>query len=210
MLKFSECTLIQLDKTFGLKQVEESQVLQSWLKSHVELSTVEQQMLSMYRETLIRYADNWNEIELIQHFIGPLFTLVNFSNKSFSLFAERPFQGNVNGIEMAGEPDGLIASGWREPEKPYFCFQEYKKERDPRGDPAGQALAAMLVAQEVNEHRHPIYGCYIIGRNWFFMTLEEKDYSISNQYVATRDDIFDIFRILKGLKQIIAQLIANE
>jgi hypothetical protein len=103
----------------------------------------------------------------------------------------------------------MIASGFRLPEKPYFCFQEYKKEKDPEGDPAGQTLAAMLAAQEINEHRNPIYGCYIRGQMWFFMVLEEKKYCISVPYVATRDDIFDIFLILKALKQIVTELVTN-
>ena len=210
MLKFSDCTLVKLDKTFTLNQIDESQALQDWLEDESKITDIEQHVLSMYRETLASSVDNWNEIELIQYFIGLVFTLVNFSSKVFSLFAEREFSGLVDSIEMKGEPDGMIASGFREPENPYFCFQEYKKERDPRGDPAGQALAAMLVAQEINEHKHPIYGCYVIGRNWFFMTLQGKEYCISNGYMATRDDIFDIFRILKTLKQIVIRLVAMD
>jgi len=107
---------------------------------------------------------------------------------------------------MGGRPDGMIASGFREPEKPYFCFQEYKKERDPDGDPAAQALAAMLVAQEISEHSHPIYGGYVRGSLWSFMTLQGREYCISDPYVATRDDVFDIFRMLKSLRQIVTDL----
>ncbi len=210
MLKFSGCTLVKLDKTFTLNQIDESQALQDWLEDESKITDIEQHVLSMYRETLASSVDNWNEIELIQYFIGLVFTLVNFSSKVFSLFAEREFSGLVDSIEMKGEPDGMIASGFREPEKPYFCFQEYKKEKYPDGDPAGQCLAPMLVAQEINEHKHPIYGCYVIGRNWFFMTLQGKEYCISNGYMATRDDIFDIFRILKTLKQIVIRLVAMD
>jgi hypothetical protein len=94
----------------------------------------------------------------------------------------------------------MVASGWRAPEIPYFCLQEYKKEKDPNGDPAGQCLAAMLVAQELNQHQHPVYGCYVLGRNWFFMLLKEKEYAISNAYPSTLEEVFDIFRILKALK----------
>ena len=208
MLSFRECTLIKLDKTFGLTQIDESPILQDWLDGKIEISDFERQSLMMYQKTLIRYVDNWNEAELTQNFIAPVFTLVNFSSKIFSLFAQRKFGGVVDGIEMGGKPDGIIAKGFREPEKTYFCFQEYKKERDPKGDPAGQALAAMLVAQEINEHRHPIYGCYVQGRDWSFMVLHDKEYCISRPYVAVHDDIVEIFRILKVLKQIIIRLVA--
>ena len=46
----------------------------------------------------------------------------------------------------------------------------------------------------------------IMGRNWFFLTLEGRKYCISEEYVATRDDIFKIFGILKNLKEIISSL----
>ena len=111
---------------------------------------------------------------------------------------------------MGGNPDSVIASGRRSPKKPYFCFHEFKRQHETKGDPAGQCLAAMLVAQELNEHKHPIYGCYVQGLDWFFMILEGKEYCISNGYMATRDDIFDIFRILKALKQIVIRLVAME
>lgn len=210
MLKFSECTLVKLDKTFDLTQIEPSQALQNWLDAPTELSEVEHQILTMYRQTLNIQGYDWNEVELRQHFIGPMLVLVNFSSQKIGLFSERSFSGTVNGIEMGGEPDSIISGGFREPERPFFCFQEYKKERDPRGDPAGQALSAMLVAQEINDHKHPIYGCYVVGDIWRFMILQQREYAISKAYVATDSDIYDIFRILKALKQIILQLIEPE
>jgi len=210
MINFKDCTLAQLDKTFDLRQTRNSSILDDWLEQETEVSELERKVLLMLQENAKLHIHDWNETELSQHFIGPLFALVNFSSQRFALFAERPFGGTVAGIEMSGRPDGIIASGFREPEKPYFCFQEYKKEKDPDGDPAGQALAAMLVAQEINEHQHPVYGCYVIGRTWFFMALTEKIYGISDGHIITRDDIFDVFRILKLLKQMIAQFIIGD
>lgn len=64
----------------------------------------------------------------------------------------------------------------------------------------------MLVAQTLNPHQHPIYGCYVKGAVWYFLVLQDKQYMISNGYVATRDDLFDIFRVLKALKQIVIRL----
>ncbi len=209
MLNFKNCTLALLDETFDLEQTDDNQTLQTWIDGHAEISDVEQQVLAMLGKTLRDHVHDWNEMELIQHFIGPVFSLVNFSTRKFGLFAEREFGAVVEGVEMSGRPDGMIASGFRLPKKPYFCFQEYKKETDPAGDPAGQALAAMLVAQEINEHQHPVYGCYIRGQLWFFMVLEGKNYGISVPYAASRDDIFDIFRILKVLKQMVTEFVTN-
>ncbi|MDM8520936.1 hypothetical protein QUF64_12880 [Anaerolineales bacterium HSG6] len=210
MLNFRDCTLANLDKTFNLRQTRTRSILDDWLNREAEISEFEQKVLLMLQENAKLHIHDWNEAELSQHLIGPLFALVNFSSQRFALFAERSFGGTIEGIEMSGRPDGIIASGFREPEKPYFCFQEYKKEKDPDGDPAGQALAAMLVAQEINEHQQPIYGCYVIGRTWFFMTLKERDYEISDGHIITRDDIFDVFRVLKVLKQMITQFITGD
>ncbi len=42
------------------------------------------------------------------------------------------------------------------------------------------------------------------------MVLQEQQYAISPPYIATRDDVFDIFRILKALKQMITEFVAED
>ncbi len=208
---FKDCTLEQLDETFNLKPLNQHPVLEAWLQGQSNISEQERGYLFMLQEYLRDNVDNWNEYELVMHFIGPMFTLVGFSYQhQFNLFGERPFGGTVEGIELSGKPDGLVATGYRQPKKPYFCFQEYKKETDPNGDPSAQALAAMLVAQEINERQIPIYGCYVRGRYWRFMVLQGKEYAISDGYTATKDDIFDILRILKVLKQMIIERVTQQ
>ena len=61
----------------------------------------------------------------------------------------------------------------------------------------------MLVGQTQNEDNLPIYGCYVVGRNWFFMTLEDKNYAISKAYSADDEDIFEIVKSLKSLRSIL-------
>ena len=137
MLNFRDSTLAQLEKMFGLEQVATLPALDAWLKSDAAIADFERQVLLTLREHLLLNAHDWNETELAYNFIGPLIAFVNYSTKKFNFFAERMFNGTVDGIEMGGKPDGMIASGFREPERPYFCFQEYKKDQDPEGDPAG-------------------------------------------------------------------------
>ncbi len=212
MLNFKDCTLEQLDETFGLKPLpsKDMPVLRDWLNGTSEISEFDQAYLLSLQEYLLEHFDNWNEQELALHFIGPLFALVKFDHeRKIGLFAERSLSGTVEGIEMNGRPDEMIATGYRAPKKPFFCFQEYKRERDAEGDPAGQALAAMLVAQEINEHRFPVYGCYVRGQVWRFMALQGKEYSISMSYVATKTEIFDILRILKVLKQMVIERVKS-
>jgi len=46
--------------------------------------------------------------------------------------------------------------------------------------------------------------------NWFFLTLKNREYCISDSYIASRDgDIFTIFKILKKLKGIVGELAAE-
>ena len=136
--------------------------------------------------------------------------LVHFTEPyRFNLFAERRISARVGSptgeVELSGEPDGLIATGYREPEAPFFAFTEYKRQLDPNGDPAGQTLAAMLVAQVLNQHQQAIYGAYVVGSDWRFMVLEGRHYTISRDYSAVTDELFAIFRILKALKAIVMQ-----
>jgi hypothetical protein len=51
-----------------------------------------------------------------------------------------------------------------------------------------------------------VYGAYVRGRFWFFGILSGSQYCFSDAFAATRDDIFDIFRTLKVLKQIIIRI----
>ena len=65
----------------------------------------------------------------------------------------------------------------------------------------------MLVAQKLNDHKFPIYGCYVIGRNWYFMILQGKEYAISNDFSCVDDEVYDIYKILKNLNTQIEKLI---
>lgn len=210
-LNFNQCTLPLLDKTFGLRNVVTSTVLEQWLQraATIELTAFERQYCLTLQSLLRTNTNSWQEQELALHFIGPLFALVNFTELyRYNLFAQRYIEARVGGYLLAGEPDGLIASGYYEPEIPYFAFSEYKRQRDPNGDPAGQALAAMLVGQILNQQQFPVYGCYVIGRDWNFMVLEGTHYAISRDYSGLSDEVFTVLQILKALKAMIVELTA--
>lgn len=211
---FCQCTATLLDRAFDLRQIFSSPTLDAWLHVEIALSEKEKGILENYQELLILNNNAWNEQELALHFIGPILGLAHFTEPyRFNLFAERRIAAVVSSdegeIELSGEPDGIIATGYREPEIPMFAFTEYKRQLDPNGDPVGQTLAAMLVAQVLNANQQAIYGAYVIGSDWRFMVLEGKHYTISRDYSALSDEIFDILRILKALKAIIMQITAT-
>ena len=203
---FIDCTLTFMDKAFKMRQLDTIPALEDWVNTPNDISDFERQNLLHYQRLLTFNVHNWNEAELDVHFIGPMFSLVNFSSYDFNHFSQREVSGTVDKYFLSGKPDSMVASGRREPEKPYFAFQEYKRELDPDGDPAGQALAAMLVGQQMDDVPKTMFGCYVVGSIWKFMALDtNRKYAISQDFSATDDDIFHIFRVLKNLKNIVIE-----
>ena len=59
----------------------------------------------------------------------------------------------------------------------------------------------MVAARTFNKIDMPIHGCYVVGRFWFFVILDENKYSVSLAYDATKiDELKEIFAILTELK----------
>lgn len=205
---FREWTLDRIEETFGLVQVDKLPVLEELLAYPYELDDYQTRYLTdIAQKYMTLGGDSWNEVELENKVISPIIVFSDIDNKQFVYFLERPLAIILGDYALSGRVDGMVATGFRNPKKPYFCMAEYKRATDPDGDPSGQALIAMLTAQHLNDNQKPIYGCYIIGRSWYFMALIGKEYAISNVYVCTDEEIFDIFRILKGLRWHIEKLI---
>ncbi|TAF97108.1 MAG: hypothetical protein EAZ32_05165 [Cytophagia bacterium] len=197
-----------IEETFGLVQVRSLPILDELLSYKYEADAYEQRYLTTLQEDYVTLGgDDWNEVELENKFISPLIVFSGIANRKYSYFLEREMSEVINDIELLGKVDGMIATGFRNPKKPYFCLSEYKRGTDPNGDPKGQALIAMLVAQQQNDNKKPVFGSYIIGRNWCFMALVGKEYAISTDFSGANEEIFDIHRILKSLRVQIEKLI---
>ncbi len=200
---FRDWTLDKIDEAFNTKQIWEMDTLNELLAFQYEINDMESWFLKELQFVYQLGGDDWNEVELENKFISPLIVLAKLNDERFSYFLERELQVFIDNYDLSGKVDGMIATGYRNPKKPFFCLKEYKRQTDPNGDPRGQALIAMLAAQALNENNSPVYGCYVIGRSWNFMALVGKEYAISNVYTCTTDELLDIFRILKGLRNII-------
>jgi hypothetical protein len=67
-------------------------------------------------------------------------------------------------------------------------------------------LAAMLAGQAMNSQAFPIYGCYVAGRNGYFLALNNRDYASTKGHNALdTDELFDIFCILKALRALVVE-----
>ena len=80
---FRDCTLTFMDRAFKMRQLGTVTALEDWLSAPNDISDFERQNLLHYQKLLTFNVHNWNEAELDVHFIGPIFSLVNFSSYDF-------------------------------------------------------------------------------------------------------------------------------
>lgn len=210
-ISLNDLTERKVHKLFGIRQVPHLPVLKEWLEKEVVILEEEKLIVKTFQNRLLENINTWNEQELSLGFIGPILNLINFKIPyRMNFFAQRNISSTIGNYYLNGKPDSIISSGHFEPEAPFFCFQEFKKEKETSGDPIGQNLGAMLIGQNENEGKFPIYGCYVIGRNWFFMVLQGTEYAISKSYSTDDEDILEIVRILKALRQLLFQQLGIE
>ena len=193
-----------LHKKFGLKRTKESILLDKWLNTPVKMSNNTATQLEELRERIDFYGTYYNEAELKWNFLTPLIELVNYRTDKYHVFNERILTAEVDGIKIRGAVDLIIATGNFAPEAPYFFIHEYKKEKGTPNDIIAQLLSAMLVAQRLNDNDKPMYGCYLLGRYWHFVVLNQKEYTISHGHIASaKPGISEIYTALVNMKTII-------
>lgn len=210
MKPFEHWTAEEVEKTFGLTETYHYPLLLDWIKVEGTIEENEEKAIKQLREELIFNIQSWNEEEVKMLFIGPFLNFVHYYHKNYKPFLERKLSLEIDGVQAAGRVDFLLAHGKRSPEQPYFCLHEYKREEPKgKGDTLGQLLIAMLAAQQLNENTHPVYGAYVMGRLWFLVVLKDKQYAVSLAYDTTKDDVFDLFLVLKKLKKILEKMLSK-
>lgn len=207
MRSFGSFTFDVVEEMFDIQEVKHLPLLSEWLSATEITNEKTKSILSYFQEYLADKAHIWNEDELKMFFIGPIISLANIRNESFQSFTQRSLYMKFGEEEIGGRVDFIVAKGRRLPKVPYLCIHEYKQETDKEGDPLGQLLIAMVTAQILNNNENPILGAYIVGRNWFFVVLENKKYIKSREFDASSEDIFQIFAILQKSKEIMQQYV---
>lgn len=126
-------------------------------------------------------------------------------NGKFLTYFEKTIFATVEGHYLCTKSDFMVATGILNlPGNPFFHFQEYKPQLNPKGEPIAQLLEAMLIAQVKNANEKPIYGCEIIGERWRFVILEGKTYCISKAFDCTeKDKLLQIIAILRKFRHIL-------
>ncbi len=206
MRSFDTWTYEQVEDTFGISPLRTSPNYEEWLKAKdLESNNLEISKLDELKELLFCEVNNWNSDELMFFFIAPVLNLIHFYTANFKPFTQRTLSITHGDVSASGKVDFMLAKGKQTPKIPYFCLHEYKQENRRDNDPLGQLLIGMVAAQNKNGDKQPIYGSYVSGRNrsavrWFFVMLEEDHYILSDAYVASSDDLYKIFAILKNVE----------
>ena len=202
-------TEAEMIDTFGLTRLVSTQTerMEDWLNIGVpELTPFESYLFEMKLKEVKENIIGWNEEELKMEFISFLMLIVSLkSTDKYRVFYERNLAHTIEKNPLSVKVDYMIATGILNlHKKPYFYFQEYKPDANPTGDPIGQLLQAMMIAQAINSDNKPIYGAKVNGRFWSFLILEQKTYCVSKNYDATeRDELLQIISILRKFKHIL-------
>lgn len=196
----------EIETILGYKRVEDHPLLVTWLETPsqpVDETTLN--YLVPLQKRLIINADAWNEDELRMFFIAPFLSQVPLYFDDFKPFTQRTMSATFPELDLhiTGKVEFFIARGKQRPRQPYFFLHEYKQERRRETDPLGQLLIAMIAAQAINEIKMPLYGCYVIGRNWFFVIVNEHEYSVSLAYDATKPELYSIYAIVSAAPSLI-------
>jgi hypothetical protein len=144
------------------------------------------------------------EEDLKAKFIIPILNLVDFMVAPISDWYDGSLSGMVNGVEIKGFADFMVATGIDQAKKPYFFIQEFKPSLPDR-NPEVQLLAELLIAIEKNKTTI-MRGGYIIGQFWKFIILEkigenQFEYFVSPAFDALKlPDLTQIYVILQAVK----------
>ncbi len=197
---FSEIDYKKLSIIADFKLQTERTIFNEWFSYKYEISEFELKYITNLLDVNEYYLQYYTEHQLRARFISPFLSIVNLNTDKFKSWFEYELSGTVNGYELRGNPDFMIASGDILPKKPYFFFQEFKKSKT-NSNPDFQLLSEMAVAIEINKI-NIIRGVYNIGRHWFFIILEKID---EGKYQYYESVSFDCLKI-NDLKQIYINL----
>jgi hypothetical protein len=205
--KYSEADLVDL---FGLKKRtgnDKIVLMSEWTKAETTLNAFEAHQFERKFSKAQNSIEWWHEEDLKMKFISFILDLAYLEDDtdSYISYFEKTISATVEGHFLKVKTDFMLAQGVMDkPKKPYFHFQEYKKLKDPTGDPVAQLVEAFLIAQELNQNNKPIYGCTVTGKYWDFFIMEGKTYCASKSYDCTeREDLVKIIAMLRMFKIIL-------
>jgi hypothetical protein len=214
MAKKKDWKEAELIQTFHLERIamHQTPLMAEWLRvEHPNFTNSESEIFEKIYQKAVEKIGGWSEEDLKMKFISFVLDLGNLTDdNNIVTFFDKQLKGVVEGISLSVKSDFMLAKGFMNIyQTPYFHFQEYKPQINPSGEPMAQLLEAFLIAQEQNSQsgiQIPLYGCEIIGKQWCFVTMEQKQYCISSIYDCTnREELLQIIAILRKFKSILIE-----
>lgn len=197
----------EIETTFGAKKIKNHPAMLTWLAAEPDLTPAEFERVEPLRLRLEEKVDFWNEDELKLFFLAEFVNFIDF-NKSevYSTFSQRVINATVKDVAqkdvpLRGRVEWMVATGKQIPGEPFFFLHEYKPQlKTTPADPLGQLLAAMIATQSLNENQKRLmYGAFVLGRLWFFVLLDKKNYAVSHSFDLT--DSTDFLKVLAVLRE---------
>ncbi len=205
--QYKEADLILL---FNLKRIVtyQTSLMKEWLNvEKPAFNVVEQYIFDKKLEEAQINISGWSEEDLKVKFIAAIIELGHLeSGNGIVTFFDKMISATVEGTLLTVKADFMMARGLLNVlQNPYFHFQEYKPQINPKGEPMAQLLEAFLIAQVKNKNTTmPLYGVETIGANWRFVIMEQKAYSVSKFFDCTdKDDLLQIIAILRKFRWIL-------
>jgi hypothetical protein len=193
---FSTIKFSNLENIVSIKVVDNDQKFNDWFETLYEISEEESVFLSkLIKKHKTRIAFYMEE-DLKAKYIIPILNMVDFMVAPVTDWYDSILVGMVNGVEIKGFADFMVATGFDEAKKPYFFIQEFKPSVPDR-NPEVQLLAELLIAIEKNQTTI-MRGGYIVGQLWKFVILEKIGENQFQYFVSKSFDSLD----LPDLKQI--------
>jgi hypothetical protein len=201
---FSTIRFSDLEKIISIKPKRNFSKFEEWFSYDYALSESESIFLENLIDKHFILLPSYFEDTLKIKFIGPILNKVDFTAEYLHDWYHASLSGILNGIEIKGFANYMVATGTREPNKPYFFMQEFKPSI-PDKDPEVQLLAEMLVTIEKNKTTI-MRGGYIIGQLWKFVIVEKIaennfEYFVSKSFDSLDlADLKEIYVILQAVK----------
>jgi hypothetical protein len=205
--QYKEADLILL---FKLNRIAEYQtpLLKEWLDvTPPQFTAFETALFTKKLKEAQNKLIGWSEEDLKMKFISHIIELGYLEDgNGIVTFFDKMISATVEGTLLTVKADFMMARGLLNVmQNPYFHFQEYKPQINPKGEPMAQLLEAFLIAQVKNKNtKMPLYGVETIGANWRFVIMEQKEYAVSKFFDCTnKDDLLQIIAILRKFRWIL-------
>jgi len=193
---FSTIKFSDLEKMVAIVPKVNDDKFKEWFEFPYSINESEMIVLSELIKKHRRLLASYSEEKLKMRFLSIILNQVDFSTNRVQDWYDISISGFVNGVELKGFADFMVAEGVKVPHKPYFFIQEFKPTQSDK-DVEDQLLAEMLIAIELNQSVQ-IFGSFIVGQFWKFVILEKI---ANNQYEYFVSEAFDSLKLV-DLKQI--------